>query len=245
MQTQLDLFGSAHGGEIILVLVLVLILIAAKQLPTLFGGLKQGVEEFIKATQEVGEELHASKERGPSSSNFISSFILWIAQGLGSGRIPWAPGTFGSVVGLVWFVFLLAGGSFWLYLIGCVVGIIVSVRFCGLAELILREEDPSSVVLDEIIALPICFATWVGILYFKEGLMPAPEYFFSSKTLPITAAIFALFRLFDIAKPSPIHQSQSLPAGWGVTIDDVLAAIYVNLVVVGVHLTNVLLTHKA
>ncbi|MDB6123245.1 MAG: phosphatidylglycerophosphatase [Pedosphaera sp.] len=177
--------------------------------------------------------------------NFVARFVLWVAQGFGSGVIPFAPGTFGSVVGLVWFALLVAGGSFWLYLIGCIVGIVVSVRFCGMAELILHEEDPSSVVLDEIIAIPICFASWVGILYFKDGMMPAPAYFFSSQTLPITVAIFALFRLFDIAKPSPVYQSQSLPGGWGVTIDDVLAAIYVNVVVLGVHMANIVLTHKS
>ena len=41
----------------------------------------------------------------------------------------------------------------------------------------------------------------------------------------------AAFCFFDVAKPWPVYQSQSLPGGWGVTIDDVLAAFYVNLVV--------------
>ena len=39
-----------------------------------------------------------------------------------------------------------------------------------------------------------------------------------------------LFRLFDIAKPWPIGPSQALPGGWGVTIDDLLAALYVNII---------------
>jgi phosphatidylglycerophosphatase A len=42
--------------------------------------------------------------------------------------------------------------------------------------------------------------------------------------------IFALFRFFDILKPWPVRQSQKLPGGWGVTVDDVLAAGYVNIV---------------
>ena len=41
--------------------------------------------------------------------------------------------------------------------------------------------------------------------------------------------LFALFRAFDILKPPPIHQSQRLPGGWGVTVDDVLAAVCVAL----------------
>ena len=44
---------------------------------------------------------------------------------------------------------------------------------------------------------------------------------------------FALFRLFDIWKPPPIRQSQNLAGGWGVTVDDLLAAVYVNIVLQG------------
>ena len=42
-------------------------------------------------------------------------------------------------------------------------------------------------------------------------------------------AVFAAFRFFDVLKPWPVRQSQRLPGGWGVTMDDVLAALYVNL----------------
>ena len=45
--------------------------------------------------------------------------------------------------------------------------------------------------------------------------------------------IFAAFRVFDVAKPWPVKQSQSLPGGWGVTVDDFLAAIYVALLTAG------------
>jgi phosphatidylglycerophosphatase A len=43
--------------------------------------------------------------------------------------------------------------------------------------------------------------------------------------------IFLAFRLFDIWKPWPVRQSQMLPGGWGITVDDVLAAIFVCLIV--------------
>jgi phosphatidylglycerophosphatase A len=43
------------------------------------------------------------------------------------------------------------------------------------------------------------------------------------------SGLFAAFRLFDIWKPWPVRQSQALPGGWGVTVDDFLAAIYVAL----------------
>ena len=60
-------------------------------------------------------------------------------------------------------------------------------------------------------------------------------YFFSAQTWPLTLGVFVAFRFFDVAKPWPVYQSQSLPGGWGVTIDDVLAAVYVNAVVLLVY----------
>lgn len=159
----------------------------------------------------------------------MGPFILFLAQGLGVGRIPFAPGTFGSLVGILWFLTLLADGNFWLYLAGMIAGIALSVPLCGAAERILQQKDPGSVVLDEIVALPICFLPWVARDWFRHQQMLSPESFFTARTWFVTATIFALFRLFDILKPWPVHQSQRLPGGWGVTVDDVLAAVYVAL----------------
>ena len=50
--------------------------------------------------------------------------------------------------------------------------------------------------------------------------------------------VFVLFRLFDIWKPWPISVSQNLPKGWGVVLDDVLAAVYVNLILIAVIALN-------
>ena len=152
---------------------------------------------------------------------------LWIAQGFGVGRIPFAPGTFGSGVGLLWFFILLLTGSLWFYLAGLVLGIILSIWLCGVAERILRQTDPPSVVLDEIIALPLCFLHWVAREWFRTGQIPQPASFFSNHNWWRTVLIFVLFRFFDILKPSPVRQSQKLPGGWGVTVDDLLAAVYV------------------
>lgn len=154
---------------------------------------------------------------------------LWIAQGFGVGRIPVAPGTFGSVVGVGWFALLLLTGNLGLFAAGTVAGIALSVWLCGAGEDLLRQKDPQSVVLDEITAMPVCFLGWVAVLAGKNGALPPPEVFFSGRGWLQTLAVFALFRFFDVLKPWPVRQSQSLPGGWGVTIDDVLAAVYVNL----------------
>src|SRR2546423_13450399 len=88
----------------------------------------------------------------------MRTLALWIAQGFGIGRIPFAPGTFGSALGLLWLALLLHTGNLWLYLAGIAFGLALSVWLCGIAEKILQQKDPSSVVLDEIAAIPVCFS---------------------------------------------------------------------------------------
>lgn len=169
----------------------------------------------------------------------MNAFLLWIAQGFGIGRIPFAPGTFGSVLGLLWFALLLLTGNPWLFVAGTVAGLGVSVWLTGVAEKVLGRKDPGSAVMDEITAIPVCFLGWVMFLYSHSGSLPAPEYFVSRPVWPWTAGVFVAFRFFDVLKPWPARQSQELPGGWGVTIDDALAAVYVNGAVLLAHLARV------
>ena len=102
-----------------------------------------------------------------------------------------------------------------------------SVWLGGAAERILRQPDPPSVVVDEIAAMPVCFLVWVASDWLRQGQFPKAGQFFSGQNWHLTLIIFVLFRLFDILKPWPVRQSQSLPTGWGITVDDLLAALYV------------------
>jgi len=155
------------------------------------------------------------------------TFIVWVAEGFGVGRIPFGPGTFGSLAGLVWMALLVRTGSIAGFFLGLGLGLAVSVAICEAAERMTGRKDPGSVVLDEIVAMPICFIPWLMAVKGQLGTMPHPDYFFGQKTWWLTLLLFGLFRLFDIWKPWPIGPSQKLPGGWGVTIDDVLAALAV------------------
>jgi phosphatidylglycerophosphatase A len=150
----------------------------------------------------------------------MNTVVLWFAQGFGAGRIPLAPGTFGSLVGLLWFYILLRSGNFWIYLLGTLSGLALSVWVCGKAERILNQTDPGSIVLDEMAAMPLCFVVWQAAPSTLLGPWQREDW-------RVIALLFLLFRIMDIAKPWPIRHSQKLPDGWGVTIDDALAAIYV------------------
>jgi phosphatidylglycerophosphatase A len=136
---------------------------------------------------------------------------VWLATGSWIGLIPWAPGTWGSLLGLP-----LALGisrlAIWaqpvVILVICAVGIPV----CTAATRRLGgKKDPGAIVLDEIAALPITFF-----------LLPMDHW-------TVLLAGFLLFRLFDISKPPPARQLERLPDGLGIMADDWIAGIYANL----------------
>jgi len=161
----------------------------------------------------------------------MNRFVLWVAEGFGIGRIPVMPGTFGSFVGFGWLGLLLCTGTLWVVYVGILVGFVLSVWLCGLAERILQKKDPGSIVLDEITAFPICFLPWIVKFWSLHHSLPGLSAFFAKGTWYATAGIFVAFRVFDVLKPWPIRASQSFAGGWGVTIDDFLAGGYVLLLV--------------
>jgi phosphatidylglycerophosphatase A len=127
------------------------------------------------------------------------------------GRMGKAPGTWGSVAGLLYFtVFFYGIGVFGTLLFGAV-GIYLAVAMCGEAEFRLGKRDPGEIVLDEFVAIPFCFIAWQHL---PVGI---PNWV-------IFLAGFGLFRLFDIWKPLGISRLQNLPDGWGVVADDIAAA---------------------
>ncbi len=136
-------------------------------------------------------------------------FAALLATGFGSGLSPLAPGTAGSLLGLL-LAWLLAShvpilGS-WLGLVmsGLAVGLI-GVAVSGPVCRALGSEDPGCIVIDEI----------AGQLWAAAGAVLVPG-------APVWAwiAAFVLFRVFDITKPLGIARLQKLPGGWGVVADD-------------------------
>jgi phosphatidylglycerophosphatase A len=133
--------------------------------------------------------------------------IILLATGLGLGRLPFAPGTFGSVLGLwYWWLLTRLPGELTQW-IAVVAGILFAVWCTGVAARLLGRHDPPQVVLDEIVAIPVAFAL----------LSPA------SPVWQILVA-FVLFRVFDVWKPLVIRDAQKLPGGLGIVMDDLLAA---------------------
>ncbi len=126
-----------------------------------------------------------------------------LATGLGAGYAPWAPGTVGSLLALV-FIWLLWPASLLWQMVILLVCIAVGVWVSSWTSKDAAKKDPSFVVIDEI----------AGI-FFTFLLVPV-----NTTTL---VAGFILFRIFDIWKPGPIGQLEKLPSGWGIMMDDILS----------------------
>ena len=127
------------------------------------------------------------------------------------GKIKKAPGTWGTLAGIIWF-----SVAYWnLNLLGILVfssiSIYLAIQICWEAELRLKMRDPGKIVLDEFVAIPLCFIT-------------TPRLLDSDFAWLVVLLVFLFFRLFDIWKPFGIKKLQNYPGGIGVVVDDIAAA---------------------
>lgn len=127
--------------------------------------------------------------------------------GFGIGYIPVIPGTAASLVAAIIY-WILPVGDFFLLVISIIL-FFPGVYFSTIVE---RNEnkDPGKIVIDEFLG------QWMTYL-----LIP--------KTMTFLILGFLIFRIFDIIKPFPANVSQKLSGGWGIMLDDVIAAIYANI----------------
>ena len=154
---------------------------------------------------------------------------VFVAEGFGIGRIPFAPGTFGTALGLAWIYLLLLPRNVFFFAGGIVAGFFLAVWIGSWAEKVLDRKDPGSIVIDEIAALPLAFLPAVLLTSAGVNTLPASEYFFG-KMLVLPLLAFILFRIFDIWKPLGIARVQSIGGGLGLVLDDFLAAIPAALI---------------
>ena len=144
--------------------------------------------------------------------------LLLVTAG-GLGLLRPAPGTWGSLPPAVAAAVLagLGGAGLTITLVALLVaGILVSLLLAPWYERHFGGHDPSQVVCDEIAGMSLCLL-----------LLPWPPLAQQNPWWSVLLAGIALvlFRGFDIAKPPPIEQSQRLPGGWGVLVDDLLAGL--------------------
>jgi phosphatidylglycerophosphatase A len=137
----------------------------------------------------------------------MDRLFMFVATGAGSGYLPKAPGTWGSLAGLLLWL-PLSQLPLALYLLVVAVLFLLGTAAAGAAEKIVDQGDPGLVVIDEIVG------QLLALTAAPLGLIPA-------------LLGFALFRLFDIFKPFPVGWfDQHIHGGLGIMMDDVIAGLY-------------------
>ncbi|MCA9261201.1 MAG: phosphatidylglycerophosphatase A [Planctomycetales bacterium] len=156
----------------------------------------------MHAPDAAEPHISSSPSRPPSANAAV-----WLATGLGVGLVAPAPGTVGSLWGVPVALALGQWNNAWGQGIVLALFAAMATSVCQRAAEALGSDDPGSVVLDEIVALPMVFLG-LGALDWRT-----------------LATGFVLFRVFDIWKPGPVKLGERLPGGIGVVADDVLAAL--------------------
>ena len=129
-----------------------------------------------------------------------------------------APGTNGTAVGLALYtVFFFPLGQVSQVFLALVL-VAIGWAFCDEGERRLNKRDPGEIILDEVVAVPVCF---LGL----KPFMPQTGHVWAYMVLG-----FLLFRLVDILKPFGIDRLQRYRGGAGVVLDDLAAALAVNLI---------------
>jgi phosphatidylglycerophosphatase A len=124
------------------------------------------------------------------------------------GYLPFAPGTYGSVIACILLYFFPSVIAHPLFVV-----IFIVVALMILNSLTLEGNDPGYVVIDEVAGMFVAMA----------------GHSITFLTLP---AGFVLFRFFDIVKPYPIRRMEAFRKGYGILADDIMAGVFANLLLI-------------
>jgi phosphatidylglycerophosphatase A len=143
--------------------------------------------------------------------------IIWrfVATFFYLGKLPFAPGSWGSLGALL--LWLLLPVTFSVHLSVIIILFVLGVYSSSRMAKYLDDHDPSEVVIDEVVGMGI-------------SLFMLPH------SLGLYFLAFILFRVFDILKPSFIYRIQNLSGGWGIMLDDVLAGLITFALVNGINI---------
>jgi phosphatidylglycerophosphatase A len=184
------------------------------------------------AIGQLAETSRAQKLRKPY-------FSLFVGTAGGLGYFPKAPGTFGSLAGVVIAYvmshFYCMDPNFFASAFAFIIIALIGVWTAGRVEKYSGVKDPQFVVIDEVSGQHLTFLL--------GGLLPLMGWLGLRSHTPWSAILWQrhpnwiillagliLFRVFDIWKPFPVRQAESLPAGWGIMADDWMAGIYAGLI---------------
>lgn len=142
----------------------------------------------------------------------MKSIKLFIGAGFGSGLIPFAPGTWGSLLALFPISYLISAHNFYFIPVFVLITSLLTLWVSNSCEETWGE-DPGKLVMDEWAGQALTFFTISVTGNFKDDIL-------------ILTLGFILFRIFDIFKPLGINKLQKYGGGTGILLDDLLAGFY-------------------
>lgn len=158
----------------------------------------------------------------PANANMLDRVVYWLGLGLGSGLPRRAPGTWGTVGGLIVAIPLLSLG-FVPFLIITSLSCVIGSWICGRTSELMRGHDNPHIVWDEWAGM------WLTLLPLSYmGIADGSFWQNIAQTSSIVAIIiaFILFRFFDIIKPPPIGWAdKKVAGGLGIMLDDIIAGV--------------------
>ena len=154
------------------------------------------------------------------------NYFSWIiATWFGSGLLPIAPGTWGSLAAFPFAYIISVYSGPYVLIIGTVALFFIGKQASNNVEKSAQKKDPGFIVVDEVVG------QWIALLplpFLYSILDPNSFYFFSA---PIAAVAFIAFRIFDIWKPWPVNYAdKNVAGGYGIMLDDVIAGMYALII---------------
>ena len=168
------------------------------------------------------------KEQNPiNEEHKVNVFIKAIASGMFVGYIPFASGTFGSLVGLL--IYLIPGfANVHILIIAVIVFFVIGIFF---SEMMMKRYgfDPPQVVIDEIVGLWFTYIIGYAVLaiFITFKSYDPTQDFYKKLIFGITG--FIVFRFFDIIKLQPAKYLDSTKTGYGIMLDDIVAGLYAGV----------------
>jgi len=152
--------------------------------------------------------------------------ISWIiATWFGTGLLPGAPGTWGSLAAIPFAYIISIYSCYYALIFGIVALFFIGIWVSGKIEESAQIKDPGFIVVDEVVG------QWIALLplpFLYSFLDPNFFYYFSA---PIAIVAFISFRIFDIWKPWPVNcADKNFSGGYGIMLDDVIAGMYALIV---------------
>lgn len=149
-------------------------------------------------------------------ARFFHGLKRVVATGCYTGYLPFAPGTFGTLLGVG--IYFLLSPTPWLYY-PCLVLFMAGGWYSAeyYEREIARESNPRSVVIDEVVGYMVAM---ISFPFIAASPLSSIKYMLLG---------FLIFRIFDIWKPYPVSYFGDLSGAKGIMLGDVMAGIYTNL----------------